>query len=84
MILFLAIMSTLGWIAGVWLPWWAILGMLVAMAAGGCSAAIDGGLEPLVIGAGSFSLFMIAAGFASGNATVTDISSFMRVLFTGS
>lgn len=85
MILFFTLLVALGWIAGIWLPWWAIGAILMGVALSAYKGAFDGGLEAIqkVLGAGAFCVSMVLIGFASGDTTVSDIAEVVKLVFTG-
>lgn len=85
MIILMIVCVTLGWICGVWLPWWVIGMILIIKAIGALRGVFDGGLEsiPLIIGSGAFTATMIVVGFAFGDTTLSDIGIAIKYLFTG-
>ncbi len=65
MIIILAVFSVIGWLCGVWLPWWGIGIVLALLCFNGHKGAYDGGLEaiPLVIGTIAFVFFCLLTNF---------------------
>ncbi len=86
MIIILAVFSVIGWLCGVWLPWWGIGIVLALLCFNGHKGAYDGGLEaiPLVIGTIAFVFFMLTVGFYTGDTTISDIGNAIKFAFTGS
>ncbi len=85
MILFFGVLAALGWIAGIWLPWWAIVAIMIGVALSAYKGAFDGGLEsiPQVLGVGVFCAFMVLIGFLSGDTSISDIAEVVKLVFTG-
>lgn len=85
MIMLFIITGAIGWLLGVWLPWWAIGGVLAFFAIAAFRGAFDGGLEsiPPMMAALFLCAFMILVGFASGDITMAQLFGFAKVAFTG-
>lgn len=79
------IAGTIGWLLGVWLPWWGIGGVLAFFAIAAYRGGYDGGLEmiPLVVATWVLILTMIVVGFAGGDVTWSMIFGFTKTVFMG-
>ena len=85
MILFFGALAAIGWIAGIWLPWWAIVAIMMGVALSVYKGAFDGGLEaiPKAVGTQVFCTFMLMIGFISGDTSISDIAELVKLVFTG-
>ncbi len=82
---FLVVLTIIvGWLLGVWLPWQAILGVIlvfVVMAYKGC---YDGGLEEVWGGATIILVWaMVIAGFITSDVTLAQVFGLVKIGFTG-
>ena len=81
--LFVAIiLAVMGWLAGVWLPWWVLLCIYV-----GCGLAMINtrGLSSVIqnISIGFFCCVSLAVGFVFGEVTLLQVGIFIKMAFTG-
>ena len=81
--LFVAIiLAVVGWLAGVWLPWWLLLCVYL-----GCGLALINtkGMSSVKqnIAIGFFCCVSLAVGFVFGEVTILQVGSLVKVAFTG-
>ena len=83
MLIVLVIIACLGWVLGVHLPWFIILGIWILM--GICIYKTSEGLEgmPQVFAILCFIAPMVLSGFTYGNVTFVDMGETINYLFTG-
>lgn len=86
MVVSFIVAGLIGWLLGVWLPWWAICCVLAYFAIAGFRGAFNGGLEVILIilTAIVFCAAMVFSGFATGDVTLMQLFGFVKVAFTGS
>ena len=85
MIVLMLIAGILGWLLGVWLPWWGILSVLAFFVISAYRGAFDGGLEaiPTTLAAIILCIFMCIIGFAVGDVTWVMLFGLTKTAFTG-
>lgn len=86
MLFIILISGTIGWLAGIWLPWWAITSILCGFGVMACMGFFDRGLNGALAGLGTTVMcsIMIVVGFVSGGTTLGQVGGFIKLLFTGS
>ncbi len=85
MILFFAFSCIIGWLLGIWLPWYGILIASIALVVNEIRldrCGLDGAL--VAISAFACSAIMVLVGFISGDVSFSQIGGFIAMLFTGS
>ena len=86
MAIFFLVSSIVGWLLGIWLPWWAIICVLLIVIYIGNKTGFGEGLSaiPIAIATSIMCLLMVIVGFATGNVTFMQLFGFTKILFTGS
>lgn len=81
MIILVFLMAAIGWLCGVWMPWWVVL--LIVSYLGYILSKSSGGLAdiPLIIGLLAFSVFAIGGLLYSGE--TFNLLEWVKVIFTG-
>ena len=77
--------GTIGWLLGVWLPWWGIGGVLLLFVVQAYRGEFDGSLANAISGLAIMwlSVVMVIVGFAFSDVTWAMIFGFTKTVFMG-